>query len=234
MGIWGETEPPCPAPLEQSPPQEISTALISIPAMRTQQGRFVRAQSLFPLSRDHLLPLVEYNVFRATMTNILIVGHVHLLNSALCCFDAQVPTFPTADWGENLPPSLMPTKLQRCTPHADWIDLLPCPRMRDNAIRMRHRFSNIELVADILNGMCDGGSPSSHGVYREQCRGGLIVWSNPWEPAGWEVTEVFIRKWGFLVEGCRTLYDAADRWRALRGEEPLNLALRVEKFSPTL
>jgi len=55
---------------------------------------------------------------------------------------------------------------------------------------------------------------------------GLIVWSNPWEPNGWELTEGFIRKWGFLIQGCTDLFESTNRWRDIRGEERLILELK--------
>jgi hypothetical protein len=42
---------------------------------------------------------------------------------------------------------------------------------------------------------------------------------------GWEVTEGFLRKWGFLLEGCDELIESTNRWRALRGEERLIIEL---------
>jgi hypothetical protein len=167
-------------------------------------------RSLLPLSRDHLLPLVEFNVFRATTTNIFILGHGHLLRG--CSFHSAIPIFPPPD-DNDMPVSLRPTALQLSKPHEDWIDILPCPRMRDNTLRTRHLFNNNELGADIFGRLM--------GVESSTTDAGLLVWSNPWEPGGWELSEGFVRKWGFLVEGCDEMFAATDRWRALRGEDPL-------------
>ncbi|UPL01523.1 hypothetical protein LCI18_012457 [Fusarium solani-melongenae] len=50
---------------------------------------------------------------------------------------------------------------------------------------------------------------------------GLISWSDPWDTAGWEMTESFAKKWGFLLIGCEDVVNAANKWRETRGENPL-------------
>jgi hypothetical protein len=198
----------------------VSSSLV-IPAVFAKGGGFLPKRNLYPLSRDHLLPLIEYNLFRATLTNLFILGHLHLASN--CRFGEDIPIFPSTYGNDNLPQSLVPTALQRCTPHADWIDLLPSPRMRDNAIRTQHLFSNLDLVADIM------GDYLCHGMRSRQGDGGvesevkLLVWSNPWEPGGWELTEGFVRKWRFLVDGCDDLFQATNQWRKIRGDGPLRL-----------
>ncbi len=209
-------------------PRAAAPPVLWIPAAVTQHGRrFVPARPLYPLSRDHLIPLIEYNLIRASLTNILILGHLQLLQTSSCRFGEHVPVFPRPcrDDDRNIPKSLTPTPLQRRTPHPAWIDLFPSPRMRDNAIRAQDRFSIVELRADLMSGMCAEYGRESRRDEHSPGSGGLLVWSNPWEPGGWEVTEGFIRKWGFLVEGCTDLFEATDRWRAMRGQDSLQLHL---------
>jgi Domain of unknown function (DUF3425) len=182
-----------------------------IPAYLSQSGHVVPERYLYPISRDHLLPLVEYNVFRASSTNVLILGHLHLFGSS-CRFGASVPSFPNPYQGDIIPVSLRPTSLQQSALYPDWIDILPSPRMRDNAIRTQHLFTNSELCADILGGLMGTQSDVNPGV---------VVWSDPWEPSGWELTEGFVRKWEFLVQGCNDLLESTNRWRDLRGEKRL-------------
>lgn len=196
--------------VERKPTVVIPTPELVIPPYLSHSGRITPARQLYPISRDHLLPLVEYNVFRATWTNILILGHLHLIAQPSCGFRVSVPIFPNPYQGGSLPASLKPTALQQSAVYPDWIDMLPSPRMRDNAIRTQHLFTNAELVADLLGGMM-GSKNDIDSI--------LLVWSNPWEPSGWELTEGFVRKWGFLVEGCTDLFQSTNRWRALRGEE---------------
>jgi hypothetical protein len=88
--------------------------------------------------------------------------------------------------------------------------------MRDNAIKTHHLFTNKELAADLLTGMLgqeDGKDP------------GMLVWSDPWDPSGWELTERFVKKWSFLVQGCHDLFRSTNYWRKIRGERPLALTL---------
>ncbi|KAI8725601.1 hypothetical protein NCS52_00131600 [Fusarium sp. LHS14.1] len=54
---------------------------------------------------------------------------------------------------------------------------------------------------------------------------GLISWSDPWDTAGWEVTESFAKKWGFLLIGCEDVVNAANKWRETRGENPLSVKI---------
>jgi hypothetical protein len=197
----------------------------------------------FPLSRDHLITIVELNVYRASLTNINILGACSLLSHSTCGYavnNPDLPLFPTGSG--SIPDSLRPTRLQLSTPHEVWIDILPSPRMRDNAIVAvaEGRLRNEDLCADILGGICG----ESKGRVREpgaQARSGdtspigacgddedadeprVLVWNNPWDASGWEVTRGFLRKWGYLLrgEGESGMLRATNRWRALRGEDPL-------------
>ena len=49
----------------------------------------------------------------------------------------------------------------------------------------------------------------------------MIVWSEAWDPRSWEVTQGFVRKWGWLLGGCGDLIEASNWWRARRDEPPL-------------
>jgi hypothetical protein len=51
---------------------------------------------------------------------------------------------------------------------------------------------------------------------------GLIVWSDPWNTASWEVSETFLRNWGWTVKGCADLQKSTNNWRLRRGEKPLS------------
>lgn len=50
---------------------------------------------------------------------------------------------------------------------------------------------------------------------------GILSWSDPWDISGWEVTEKFVTRWAFLLQGCPDVVESANKWRALRGEDPL-------------
>ncbi|KAL0942051.1 uncharacterized protein CTRU02_204814 [Colletotrichum truncatum] len=166
-------------------------------------------QYWFPLCRDHLIPLVYYNVFRATITNIRILSLYSLLGND-CTPDLDTtPLFPAPS---QIPCTLLPTALQRSTYHESWIDIFPSGAMRDNAIRYRETIDHHELCADLVG--CEDD-------FDRQEQPGIIAWSDPWHPDGWEVTERFLEKWGFLLKGCEDVMRATNRWRAMRDEEPL-------------
>ena len=50
---------------------------------------------------------------------------------------------------------------------------------------------------------------------------GVMVWGDPWEVRGWEMTEGFAKKWGFILRGCEEFVVASNQWRRKRGEKDL-------------
>ncbi len=100
-------------------------------------------------------------------------------------------------------------------PHGDWIDLFPCPEGRDRAILAAGTFDEDELWADCIGGLYEGFPDD------EIERRGIIAWSPPWDITGWEMSEGFLRKWGWLIRGLPGVIEATNRWRIERGEEPL-------------
>jgi hypothetical protein len=165
-----------------------------------------------PLSPDHLIPLVQFNAFRATLTNMLILSVPHLTPRE-CDISTALQTTPLFTPPGTPPPSLAPTALQRSVAHDMWIDLLPHSTMRDNAIRAMDTFNHHDLCSDMLGGH-DQGRNSIELT-------GVLVWGNPWEVSGWEVTEGFVNKWGFLLKDCWEVIAATNHWRTKRGDEPL-------------
>ncbi|KAG6358035.1 hypothetical protein INS49_013919 [Diaporthe citri] len=224
-----------------------ANSALTLPIACDLSGRPVRPAFSFPLSRDHLISIIELNVYRASLTNIYILGAYSLLCDSECGYavnNSEPPLFPWAGYqpSGNIPESLRPTPLQRSTPHEVWIDILPSARMRDNAIVAvaEGRLRNEDLCADILRGICGEGKGCGEDKGRDWTvrivagSGGggdddavdearLIVWKDPWDPSGWEVTEGFLRKWGFLLrgDGEDDMVRATNRWRALRGEDPI-------------
>ncbi|KJR89128.1 uncharacterized protein SPSK_06358 [Sporothrix schenckii 1099-18] len=181
----------------------------------------------FPLSLDHrLLTLIQYNVLRATLTNMAILAILHSAMDADCGLDQILdhihPPLPApATSPDDLPVSLRPTPLQRRIFHDQeprrpdmlWISSVPSPAMRDNLLRTYGQWDPDDLCCDLLGGLYEG--------FDDVERRGIIVWSDPWLPDSWEVTPGFAKKWPFLLTGCDELMAATDRWRAGRGEEPL-------------
>ncbi|KAH7091247.1 hypothetical protein FB567DRAFT_545993 [Paraphoma chrysanthemicola] len=218
---------------------------------------------IFPLSTDHLLHLVQYNVFRAFVSNkstlnLLLTGRTDKPSSPNTCpisgpyidLTAVYPLNP------NIPPSLVPTRLQQSRLHSLWINLFPFPRLRDNLIRREGRFDHWELLQDLIGELMNAiptqerrGTPLSITVsdpknmsnppFTAGCdddgvtagRNGLIVWSEPHDPQSWEATPGFFTKWPWLVEGCDDLVESTNRWRLTRGEEPLRFVDKVPAIS---
>jgi hypothetical protein len=189
--------------------QYVLNALISTLG-GTQSGvhPITNGTATFPLSTDHLIPLIQLNVLRATLTNMSLLSILHEV--PLECGTPLLPLHPTPS---NIPASLAPTALQKSTPHAHWIDIIPSPTMRDNCIRWADTIDEDDICSDFIGGLYEGNADSD--------TKGWIVWKDPWDISGWEVTEGFVKKWGRLLRGCQDIIEASNRWRAIRGEDPL-------------
>jgi hypothetical protein len=172
----------------------------------------------FPLSLDHLLTLIQFNVYRAALTHMSILS-IPTLSS--CDIEPRVAASPVLPLPACLPPALLPTELQRYTPHKSWVDLIPFPAMRDNMIRASGRFDSCALLEDVLGVVMEVDEDDDASVGVTDKRNGLVVWGDPWDVNSWEVEEGFLKKWGWLLEGCEELLAATDRWRDLRGEDPV-------------
>lgn len=160
---------------------------------------------------DYLLVLVKFNVFRALLNNGKKLGFStardYLDDDALSPF--VKPRCPEKSL-PSLPPALRPTKIQCQTLHHPWLDLLPDPVMRDNLIQAGGAYDKEELCGDLI-----GLFSASTG------RSGLIIWGEPWDPSGWEVTKPFLKHWGWALRGCDELLRATNYWRQKRGEASL-------------
>ncbi|KAE8421597.1 hypothetical protein BDV36DRAFT_247770 [Aspergillus pseudocaelatus] len=163
-------------------------------------------------SADHLLTLTKANVYRAFLHNINLLG---LVADGLCEADVLSPFCqfgPTWAVARTLPPSLRPTSTQCLLPHHPWLDFFPHPRARDTLIRRLGDFDEDDFCLDIL-GFWNPDAPDNM----------LLVWGEPSDAENWEVTEGFIKKWGWVIQGCPDILHNTNKWRARRGE---NLILR--------
>ncbi|KAF5002551.1 hypothetical protein FDECE_10581 [Fusarium decemcellulare] len=121
----------------------------------------------FPLCPDHLIPLAQYNIIRATLTNATILSILHLMPYDQCApLRMAMPLFPSTSTTESLttsgtlpascPPSLRPTALQLLIPHDYWVDLVPDPTLRDNILLALQDglIDVVELQADLVGQIC--------------------------------------------------------------------------------
>jgi hypothetical protein len=212
---------------------------------------------LFPLSSDHLLHLIQYNVFRALVSNKRTLNTLPTDPTACPitgpCRD-DTTSFPL---NPNIPPSLAPTNLQQSRYHSTWINVIPFPRIRDNLIRCEDRFDHWELMQDLIGELMSSipapwrrGTPGtatvpearlpltlSSGIDNDEVtagRKGLIVWGEPHEMQSWEATPGFLAKWAWAVEGCEELVEISNYWRMKRGEEPMRLSVSRSYPPPPL
>jgi hypothetical protein len=180
---------------------------------------------LHPLPADHLLSLVYYNVCRALISNIAILGLDLNLMSTEDYPSPFLPLSPTASSVIGfLPPSLQPTQLQRTVPHHPEYDIIPDPTMRDNFLRYGEE--NVD-DADLCLDMIDNGVHDE--IQDAAGQAGFIVWGDPWDLMSWEVTEKFVRKWASMLKGCVNLEVSTNQWRRKRGLAPLRVREIVEE-----
>lgn len=130
----------------------------------TNQPSSSPSKFTFPLSSDHLLHLIQYNVLRALLTNKLSLNlYVPLGDdpTSIACPISGVyrheddnPTNPLhldpVPEVKKYPPSLAPTPLQKNHNHPIWVNAIPFPRIRDNFIRHSGRFNPWVLLYDLV------------------------------------------------------------------------------------
>ena len=156
-------------------------------------------------------------------------------------FPSYAVTFPATS---DLPSCLTPTASQMNLTHSTWISVLPFPRMRENLVLWDRCYDHSDMVSELVGDLVDGKkyrssrtvqtpspSPDETGQLMisddddndevTTSRNGLIVWGEPYRMESWEATPGFLRKWAWAVEGCDELIRASNRWRMIRGEEPL-------------
>ncbi|KAF7717419.1 Uncharacterized protein PECH_006430 [Penicillium ucsense] len=172
---------------------------------------------------DLRLGVTRLNVLRALHTNLGVLAYrpSDTQDDAQSIFTvAQPSSCPDREILESkLPPALRPTAIQRRVPHHPWLDLLPFPRMRDTLILAQDFIDDEQLCHD----MSGRGSTVVQQSGRDAGIGetGILVWQEPWNPAGWEVTRSFVQRWGWVLRDCPELLLSTNAWRRYRGERPL-------------
>lgn len=176
------------------------------------------------INTTDLSGVVRFNIFHAFAVNARVLG----FNDDWLTYEATSPFNTAGDASRRLlparrPPMMEPTTLQLTVEHHPWIDFFPCPRLRDNllkAVEPGHETVDEDaLCSDVVDAGARAGIGSA----------ALLVWGNPWEPGGWEVTESFLTKWGWLLDGCTALIESTNYWRRKRGLKSLEVdGLRLQ------
>jgi hypothetical protein len=213
---------------------------------RHDQADLTTPAIIFPLSTDHLLHLIQYNVFRAFVTNkrtlnLLLTGWTEALPSRTSCpidgpYRDDTNVFPL---NPNIPAALVPSVVQQAHPHPIWINFIPFPRIRDHLIRWQGSFDHWDFLQDLIGELMGANqfpnrqsTPTSFNVTDPRPRDrdsvtkgrkGFIVWGEPHIMQNWEATPGFLTKWAWAVTGCDELIETSNRWRLLRGEDPICL-----------
>ncbi|KAJ4319337.1 hypothetical protein N0V84_006422 [Fusarium piperis] len=200
----------------------------------------------FPLTRDsQLLHVIAFNVSRAILTNYFILSTIPLETTRFCTvFRVFTLPAPGTEVEITLPASLMPTPLQEQVAHPGWVDLFPSPKLRDNLILALQAYDidEDELVMDLVGeafaNLCltsvedeeqsvvvgsEYSDPERQPAPIVATMGDSDAITSANLTGGWEVTELFAKKWGFLLRGCEDVLNAANKWRETRGENPLSV-----------
>ncbi|KIW73197.1 hypothetical protein PV04_01333 [Phialophora macrospora] len=175
---------------------------------------------MYKLPADHLISLVYYNVYRALISNVHLLG---LDPNLMYSDDYPSPFLPLSPSASSkirqLPPTLEPTELQKTIAHHPMWDVFPDPEVRDNILRYgEDNIDDLQLCLDMVG----DGNYTDMGDLDTQQTNGVIVWGEPWDSQGWEMTASFARKWPVLVRGAINMQNSTNRWRMQRGEEPLD------------
>ncbi|KAM0428544.1 hypothetical protein ACHAPT_006904 [Fusarium lateritium] len=199
--------------------------MIEDPQKRAVTYAFMQlAQVQYSLKNHRLsyLPsLIRLNAVNALSHNARSIG----LPLDGLCRDEMISRFnvygPKSLQGINVeqsyPENLRPTQLQLSFEHHPWSDLLPVPRLRDNILQgvMNETFDEDELCNDILSVVSS----------RQLDETFFIIWGDPSDVYGWEVSVGFIKKWGWLLRGCPELIESTNRWRLQRGESKIEFSV---------
>ncbi|SPJ78344.1 uncharacterized protein FTOL_06733 [Fusarium torulosum] len=141
-----------------------------------------------------LSSLSQFNFSRALILNAAVLGlSDDLMHDDACSLFVVAGPWPVGYHKEHHP----------------WIDLLPVAQLRDNIIqRDVDSYDEAGLCCAFTGRGLDQGT-------------GVMVWREPWDPSGWEVTADFARTWGWVIAGCYDIFRSTNMWRAQRGERPL-------------
>lgn len=159
------------------------------------------------LYEHRFMCLSHYSMFRAYVQNASLMS----LDFALFASDESLSPWtiynPFPEPSANLPYHLHPTSLQLRTFHHPYLDVIASPLLRDNI-----------LIATLSDEQEDQLCMDLHS------NGSITVWgSQPWSSMGWEVSQDFADRWGWILD-LETIR-SSDFWRTERGESPLAIQM---------
>lgn len=190
------------------------------PLMKTLQCYFAKVVPFNALKRqrsniadrrtgrafDELAQLINRGFMAAAITN---AQHLGIDATAL-----QQATPILTPRGRAVPATLQPVQLQHQIPHDAMIDIIPHPRLRHNVLgAIASQQLNAAEFSSCLR--ASGALESMQGHWQ---RGGLVVWSLPELASSWELSETFVRRFPYLLQGCEDLLASTNSWRSRRGE----------------
>ena len=164
---------------------------------------------------DELAQLINRNFMSAAVTN------AQHLSIDLTALQVGTPIRTPRTEERQLPASLTPVALQYQVPHDPIIDTIPHARLRYNILRAIAA-RQIDATDFSKSVRASGALEQVGGSWQ---RGGVVVWSFPEQVASWELSEPFVRRWAFLLQGCEDLIAATNSWRSRRGERTFPISL---------
>ncbi|KAF1985604.1 hypothetical protein K402DRAFT_413184 [Aulographum hederae CBS 113979] len=161
-------------------------------SMAEHERVFRRNYTLGSPRVDQLLTLIQFNVARALLSNIHAMGFA-------------------VDWQDYNAISPFYTKPVTFDYPSFPADLWPIPAFRDNLLKNLNTFDEDALCNDLIDFV---------NVTHEHT--GFVVWKDPWDSSGWEVSETFMARWAWTLEGCEELIRTTNFWRRARGEDEVD------------
>lgn len=160
----------------------------------------------------HLPLLVRYNLATSLASNAMLLGILDEFFKweGISPMNKQGPLLGLTFHNnfEDWPNGLQPTQLQLTTAHHPWIDCFPWPQVRDNLLRA-FEYPDLCDEDELCHDICD---------LTDNVEPMLIIWGPPEDPRNWEVSECFLHKWAWLLNGCGQTLISTNYWRSKRGE----------------
>ena len=158
---------------------------------------------------DELAQLINRNLVSAAVSN---AQHLGIDSTSI---RTGAPILTPGPSGSEVPTSLHVVQLQTQIPHDPIIDIIPHARLRYNVLRAI-ALGQLDVEAFVSSLRASGALECVAGTWM---RVGVVVWHSPEVLGSWEVGEAFVRRFGFLLQGCEDLLAASNGWRGRRGEK---------------